>query len=738
MSRRLVVVLAFFSLFAPRGFAQNTASENACEVRTENGSVSIYYGGKPRLIGGLPVLQSGNSSITSVSQSNGNIKFETSSKPIDVSIVSGKSGDVVSLFLSPNGNESDSGDNFVGLFFKDVPGFHKGVSLWRYGPYYCWSMPVKIDSVGQLEKWDVQFFYWKYSDGIYGAAIPLSGRGYRTTLGQNGGRLGCESVSYYDGVKEENIPQMAIGFGKNPYKLFADIYKYGLRSIGKSQDFITNKTYPKIFDGIGWCSWNASVYGTKLNEHLLLGAAKSFADGVFPVKWFLVDDGWFNDTKGELNSFVPDTSKFPKGFKPVIDKLKSEYHIDYVGVWHTLDGYWNGINPDSPLGREFKDYLFAWPSDAKSAADKHYFISPNSKGITKFFDDFHKYLAGQGFSFVKVDNQLVTQAMSPGNFPIFKGAEEIHDALNASVAKYFHDAMINCMDMTPDAYLNFGSTAVARAEDDYWPEYDTSHARNYWFQRAGQHVLQEVYNSIYFSQMVYPDYDMFESINPAAPIYAIAHAINDGPTYITDKVGEHNFSVLRPLVYSDGTLLRPDKALLPTEDCLFNVDAPKPFKAFSMDGKVGLLGVWNCVDSSKVSGTMKPSDVDGIEGNRFAVYEYFSKSLVIADKNQSIRFSLPGYGCKLYYVVPLEDGNAVIGLVDKYNAPAAVIESRITAHEIRAVLHEGGKFAAVVANMPASVRVDGRKSAFTYDDHLVTVQIPVSLQSGRVNIEIKL
>jgi raffinose synthase len=238
--------------------------------------------------------------------------------------------------------------------------------------------------------------------------------------------------------------------------------------------------------------------------------------------------------------------------------------------------------------------------------------------------------------------------------------------------------------------------------------------------------------------MVYPDYDMFESINPAAPIYAIAHAINDGPTYITDKVGEHNFSVLRPLVYSDGTLLRPDKALLPTEDCLFNVDAPKPFKAFSMDGKVGLLGVWNCVDSSKVSGTMKPSDVDGIEGNRFAVYEYFSKSLVIADKNQSIRFSLPGYGCKLYYVVPLEDGNAVIGLVDKYNAPAAVIESRITAHEIRAVLHEGGKFAAVVANRHASVRIDGRKSAFTYDDHLVTVQIPVSLQSGRVNIEIKL
>ena len=738
MTRKLFVLLTLSLVISSMALAQKPDSQNACAVRVEGGSVGIYYGGKARLSGGLPLLQSGNSSIKDVSQSNERIKFETSLKPIDLNIVPGKTGDVVSLFLSPNGNESDSGNNFVGFFFREVPGFDEGVSLLRYGPCYCWSTPVKIDSVGKLEKWNVQFFYWKYSDGIYGAAMPLSGRGYRTTLGQDDGSFGCESVSYYDGMKEENIPQMAIGFGKNPYKLFRDIYEDGLNSIGKSQDFIGNKSYPKVFDGIGWCSWNASVYGTKLNEHLLLSAAKGFDDGGFPVKWFLIDDGWFNNTKGELNSFTPDATKFPGGFKPVINELKSEYHIDYVGIWHALDGYWNGINPDSPLGKEFKDYLFAWPRDAKTAADRHYFITPDSKGITKFYDDFHKYLAGQGFSFVKVDNQLVTQAMSPGNFPIFKGAEEIHDALNASVAKYFHDTMINCMDMTPEAYLNFGSTAVARAEDDYWPEYDTAHARNYWFQRAGQHLLQEVYNSIYFSQMVYPDYDMFESINPAAPIYAIAHAINDGPTYITDKVGEHDFSVLRPLVYSDGTLLRADMAPLPTEDCLFNVNAPKPFKAFSMDGKIGLLGVWNCVDSNIVSGSLKPSDVNGIEGGKFAVYEYFSKSLVIADKNQSIPFSLPGYGYGLYYIVPIEDGNAVIGLVDKYNAPAAIIGSKITPHEIRTVLHEGGEFAAVVANMPSSVKVDGKESAFTYDNHLLTVRIPVSARSGRVNVDIKL
>ncbi|MCL4539732.1 MAG: alpha-galactosidase, partial [Bacteroidetes bacterium] len=718
-------VLCITLFFVVPAFGQNRNSGSRCEVRVVDGSVNIYYGGKARLTGGLPVLQLGNSTVKNVSSAAGKIRFETSSKPIDLRTKTGGDGNVVSLFLSPNGNESDSGNCFLGLFFRHVPGFKEGVALWRYGGANCWTEPLKIDSVGNLKSFDIQFFYWRYSDGVYGVFMPLSGRGYRTTLGKNNGSFGCKSVSYFDGMNKENIPQMAIGFGRNPYKLFAEVYREGLASIGKSEDLVANKTFPKIFDDIGWCSWNASVYGRKLSDSLLLNAAKDFADAHFPMKWFIIDDGWFNDTKGELNSFQPDSTRFPGGFKPVIDKLKREYHIDHVGVWHAINGYWNGINPDSPLGKEFKRYLFFWPSDPKYAAERHYFVKPDSKGITKFYEDFHKYLSGQGVSFVKVDNQEVTQWLAPGNFPIFTGAEEIHKALNASVAKYFHNTIINCMGMTPDAYLNFGSTSVARAEDDYGPEYDTLHTRNFWFQKAGQHVLQEIYNSIYFSKMVYPDFDEFESINPAAPMYAIADAINNGPSYITDKVGQHDFSVLTPLVYSDGTLLRAVTAPMPTEDCLFNVDAPKPFKAFSMDVHAGLLAIWNCVDSNIVSGSFKPSDVNGIKGDRFAVYEYFGKSLTIAGRDESIRFSLGAYGYKLYYVVPLTDGNGVIGLVNKYNAPAAVVQSVVTSHEVVAVLRQGGEFAAALTGMPASVKVNGKNSAFIYNHHLLTVHIPV-------------
>jgi raffinose synthase len=730
-------------LFAILGFAFFCQAEDKGKdvvLKVFDRKIAVYYGGSVRLEGGGFLFQSRRVPVRSVSLKKGMFIFGTDSKPVLVKVK--KHDGIISLFLTPNGNESDSGNCFLGLFFRNVPNYKEGMAFWRYGPWNSWTKPIKIDSISKLEKWDIQFFYWKYADGVYGAAMPLSGQGYRTTLGQENGALGSKSVSYYNEMDRKNIPQMAVGFGKDPYELFSRLYKEGLRAIGKSSDFVLNKRYPAVFKGIGWCSWNASVYGTKLDGNLLLSSAKSFLDSGFPVRWFLVDDGWFNNSEGRLNSFCPDSAKFPGGFKPVVSKLKTDYHLA-VGVWHAFDGYWNGINPNSELGQEFHHDLFSWTERSRPDVDTSvlmtcYFISPKSKSLGKFYQEFHAYLKSQGFSFVKVDNQLITERMAPGNFPIFYGAEKYHEALNRSVEKYFGNAIINCMDMTADAYLNFGTTAVARAEDDYWPEYDTLHTRNYWMSRAGEHILQEIFNSLYFGEIVYPDFDMFESVNPAATSYAVAHAINNGPTYITDKVGEHNFDVLWPLIYSDGILLRSDRPLLPTEDCLFYPDNNKPFKAFSYDGTTGLLGIWNCTDSNGVKGSFKPSDLHSIRGNDFAVYEYFSRKLRIVKRDERVPISLSGYGCELYYVIPLVHGNGVIGLVNKYNAPAAVLNSNVNADKILATLYEGGKFAAVVWSRPKKVMVDGKEVHFEYSGNLLTLDIQARGKGNHVKVEIQL
>lgn len=733
---KLTYIAVFLSIVFSLSPAEAKGNEGTCTIKAEHRGLNIYYDGRARLTGGYPFLESGRSKVRGVGIRGNDVDYQTLAKPIRLRIERGRGGKVVSLFLSPNGNESDSGNCYIGYFFKQIPGYIEGVSLWNPGAGGAWTVPHKIDNVSRLEADRVQFFYWKYSDGVYGAAMPLSGKGYRTTLGQYDGRFGSKAVSYYSGMKEEDIPQVAIGFSRDPYKLFSRLYREGLKSIGRGGDLIANKKFPEIFKSIGWCSWDASLPGRKLNQELILNSAKSFAEHKLPVKWFLFDDGWFDETnpRRRLNSFRPNKIKFPDGFRPVIDTLEKKYHISNVGIWHALDGYWNGIAPDSPLGRKYRQYFFSWSREAARPVRKNYFISPGSKGIKEFYDDFESSLAKQGFSFVKVDNQSVLRGMAPGNFPIFRGSEEFHEALNAAVAKYFHNRMINCMAMTPEAYLNFGSTAIARDGDDYTPQYDTTHSRDFWFRRAGLHVLGEMYNSIYFSNMVYLDFDEFESKNPAAPLYAIADALNNGPAYITDKPGQHDFHVIWPLVFSNGTLLRSEKAPFPTEDCLFSVGAQNALKVFSTDRYAGLIGVWNCVDSNEVLARLKPTDVYGIKGEQFAVYEYFTGTLNLVGRKQLVTFTLPGYGCRLFYVVPLTNGNGVLGLVNKYNAPASILREAITSSEISVTLFEGGDFAAVVDGMPADVEVNGRKSAFKYDNHFLSLSIPVSKKLVRVRI----
>ena len=542
-------------------------------VAVSKNKLNIYYEGKVRMEGGHFVLQSKNTAVKKVETENNKFIFSTNKKSVDISVKLKEGSDVVSFFLSPNGNESKNGKEFMGIFFDKMPGYKQGTMLWRYGPWNSWSKPMPVENIKKLESGDIQFFYWQYSDGLYGAAMPLSGQGYRTTLGKHMGNFGCKSVSYFNNMDKENIPQMAVGFGRDPYILFKKLYRAGLEAIGKSVDLIENKKFPKIFDSIGWCSWNASNEGKNLDEKLLINSAESFAKAGFPVKWFLIDDGWFNETKGKLNSFHPDSKKFPDGFLPVIKKLKKDYGIENVGIWSTLNGYWQGINPASDLGKEYKNELISWkqklrPDMPKSPVNSGYFIRPDAGLLNKFYGDFYGYLKDQGCSFVKIDNQLVTERMAVNNFPIFEGAEKYHEAINSAVARYFNNTIINCMDMTPEAYLNFGGTSVARAEDDYYPAYNKKQTYAFVIKRAVNHIEQATFNSLYFAQMVYPDFDMFESINPNAVLHAVTHAINNGPVYITDKINEHNFKVLRPLVYSDGKYFAPkDRCCRPKTVC---------------------------------------------------------------------------------------------------------------------------------------------------------------------------
>jgi hypothetical protein len=633
----------------------------------------------------------------------------------------------VALFNVVAGGRSLTDTAFSGIFFSAIPQFKSSIVLWRYKPWNSWTKPIPLRAAVEMPVDDVQFFYWQYDDGAYGAAVPLNGNGFRTTIGGNGSAWGSKAVTYAATQNIDTIPGLAVAFGNDPFELFSRIYKTALRAMGKGENLRELKKFPEPFNYIGWCTWNASANGKNLNEDLLSRAAKSFSDHHFPLRWILIDDGWFQSRDRQLQSFHPNPRQFPKGFKPVIDNLKKNYGIKYMGIWHTINGLWNGIDPASELGKRYAPAMFSWTQKVNPEFDStatYSFIRPDSDSLNLFYDEWHRYLKHEGFDFVKVDNQVVTERMARGNYPIFSLSDSLHKALYRSVDKYFNGAILNCMDMTAEAYFNFGSTAVARSEEDYFP-FEPGETYNLQRGNAAAHVLQAVYNSIYFGQMVYPDFDIFQSHNPNGVFHAIARAINCGPIYITDNVGEQDFSVLRPLVYSDGRVIRSETPLLPTQDCLFQVQASKLFKASSMVRDAGLLGVWNAADTDSVSGVIRPSDVRNIRGSDFVLYEYFSGRLVPASLGDSFPVTLGRMGRQLYYVVPVHNGFAPLGLTDKYNAPATVLEQHVTTHRAVITLYEGGTFGAYSSKRPTAITVNGHGiTNFRYVNHLLSFEIP--------------
>jgi raffinose synthase len=403
-------------------------NQKTVTIELSENKIDILYNSKIVLSGGVPQFQSGINAFRNPIQERDKIIYSDSILPVEIKLKQANHSNVVAFFISPNGNQSTNGKDFVGVFFDQIPGFTSGVTMWRYKPWNSWTKPIRINNINQIEDWDIQFFYWQYSDGSYGAAMPLSGNGYRATIGKENGKFGVKAVSHFDRLQNNDIPLIAVGFSKDPYELFSNLFEDGLKLIGKEENFINHKKFPKILENIGWCTWNSSGMGKNLDENFLLDAAKNFSDAKFPLKYLIIDDGWFDQTNGKLNSFVPDKEKFPNGFSNVIAELKTEFGLADVGVWHALNGYWQGINPESELGLKYKSELFSWkekenPAQENSSFRTCSFIRPNSESLNKFYSDFHSSLKQQGFSFLKVDNQLVTERMSVSNFPILDGAE---------------------------------------------------------------------------------------------------------------------------------------------------------------------------------------------------------------------------------------------------------------------------------------------------------------------------
>ena len=130
-----------------------------------------------------------------------------------------------------------------------------------------------------------------------------------------------------------------------------------------------------------------------------------------PITTFLIDDGWQdvtitklpNRTRRRLKSFHP-WDQLGASMTDVVSSLKKT-GIKEVGVWLTLQGYWEGIDPDSELVQKYdcKPHNMESPSDDQ---DNQLWL-PRPDRAAAFWRDWFTEMKSWGIGFVKVSETVV-------------------------------------------------------------------------------------------------------------------------------------------------------------------------------------------------------------------------------------------------------------------------------------------------------------------------------------------
>ncbi|CAG8529412.1 16054_t:CDS:2 [Acaulospora morrowiae] len=585
-----------------------------------------------------------------------------------------------------------------------------------------WTIPVTGTSKLDIQDMDAFYILAQQSTGFYVVMIPMitdeCTSSFRTDKDGN-----LKLITINDGGND-GIAKFVIGYGKDPYivsRSCIELIKATLGTGGKSGENTSQQFY---YDYLGYCTWNA--FHKNVHDQDVMDALQSLDEIGVHVGYVILDDGWqqFND-RDQLESFEPNPKKFPDGLKGLICKLKERFqYVRHFGVWHTLWGYWNGIDPFSKISSIYE------VEQVKKGDQLIYLITP--KDIQRFYHDFHGYLKKEGVSMLKVDSQGSFDLICNGETRHRQWWKEYQAALKKSCKDNFENRVIYCMAHSPKIMQwvlsgpgteNSENTSrpLFRNTDDYFPDVEDSHA---W------HIYSNAMNNVLTSMMYsLPDWDMFQSSHRFNEFHAAARAISGSPMYITDPPHKHNVEILTKCIINIPTsaplkltkpsptplksskiklstklpqrILRSESPALPSLSNLFqdSTKVDKLLKIYNKNKRIGVIGLWNCrqyalVDQICLDDThdlefLRINENDGSNRHyKCATYFFQNKETCVIDLlglDKRIPVMIQPGSFEIVTVSPIDvaagqksNGDefgimiACFGLIDKYNGSRAV------------------------------------------------------------------
>jgi len=431
-----------------------------------------------------------------------------------------------------------------------------------------------------------------------------------------------------------------------------------------------------------------------------------------------------------LVAFAPN-AKFGTDLSPTVRMAKAEFGVEVFLVWHTIQGYWGGVD-----GRRLPGYHVCEQRRSFGEGVLHHAPCFNhdwwgnllgfipADHVARFYDAYHRALAQAGVDGVKVDSQAVLEALAFDQGGRIGLTRAYRRALEASVATHFGGRLINCMSNAQETFYASEQSTLLRTSIDFFPERPETH---------GAHLYTNAQVALWFGEFMHPDWDMFQSGPRWGAFHAARRALSGGPVYVSDRPGEHDFGVLRRLVCTDGSVLRCDLLGRPTLDtlCVDPTREPVLLKIWNRNGKSGIVGVFHAASepseqAPNLSGTVGPGDVPGLGGCGFAAYAHGARSLGVFRAGDRRPITLGPREFEIFTFVPIERGFAAIGLADKYNSAGALrrVESR-DAGTCEIVIRDAGEFFAYSEACPRRVDQAGVTIEFEYAAPTCALRIPV-------------
>jgi alpha-galactosidase len=144
-------------------------------------------------------------------------------------------------------------------------------------------------------------------------------------------------------------------------------------------------------------SWEATEF--RVDEAGQIAIAEKAAS--IGVDRFVMDDGWFGQRKDDhagLGDWYVNKEKFPRGLKPLIDKVHS-LGMDF-GLWVEPEM----INPDSDLYRKHPDWVLNFPGRPRSESRNQLILNLARPDVREYIAGFlDKLLTENDIAFLKWD-----------------------------------------------------------------------------------------------------------------------------------------------------------------------------------------------------------------------------------------------------------------------------------------------------------------------------------------------